>query len=258
LPLSARLANALVSYARYLGKMVWPSDLITPYPYPDQWPLPEVIGAGILLAVISAAAIWWLRSRPWLAVGWFWFLGTLAPVIGLVQAGMQSMADRYTYMPSIGAFIIVAWSIPKRWTVWPRPGFVFGSVTAGVLLFLLIFTEAQLQYWRNSVTLFSHTVEVTGDSIIAEYNLAEALAERGDEERAIEHYRKALAIRPNRVEALYNSQVQAHFNLGVIYRAHEKWADAEAQFRACLLADPANARARRNLELALSRQGKSK
>ena len=123
---------------------------------------------------------------------------------------------------------MVAWIIPKQWTVWPRPGFVFGGVTAGVLLFLLIFTEAQLQYWRNSVTLFSHTVEVTGDSIIARYNLAEALAERGDEERAIEHYRKALRYGPTASRRVHNSQVQAHFNLGVIYRAHEKWANAES------------------------------
>ena len=128
-------------------------------------------------------------------VGWFWFLGILFPVIGLVQAGFQSMADRYTYIPLIGIFIMAAWAIPGTWTLWPRLGLVFGAVTAGALVFLLAGAEAQLQYWRNSVTLFSHTVAVTRGNILAEYNLAEALARQGDEAHAIVHYQKALAIR---------------------------------------------------------------
>ena len=169
-------------------------------------------------------------------------------MIGLVQAGIQPMADRYSYVPLIGIFIMAAWAIPAAWTRWPRPGLVFGAVVAGALGFLLAGAEVQLQYWRNSVALFSHTVAITRNNILAEYNLAEALARQGDEAQAVVHYQRALAIEPNRVEAHYNSQTQAHYNLGLIFRAHKQWAEAEAQFRACLRDDPSLVRAHSNLD----------
>jgi tetratricopeptide (TPR) repeat protein len=211
-----------------------------------------------LLLFISAVAILRARQQPFLAVGWFWFLGTLAPVIGLVQAGFQPMADRYTYVPLIGIFIMAAWGIPTAWTRWPQPGLVFGAVVAGVLGFLLAGTEAQLQYWRDSVALFSHTAAVTRNNILAEYNLAEALARRGDEAQAVVHYQRALAIEPNRVEARYNSQTQAHFNLGLIFREQQQWEAAAGQFRACLRDDPSLTRARNNLEAVLREMSNDK
>ncbi len=167
------------------------------------------------------------------------------------------MADRYTYVPLIGIFIMLAWSIPGGWAKWPSPGLVFGAVTGGVLMVLLTCTEVQLQYWRNSVTLFSHTVEVTSNSILAEYNLAEALARQGDDEQAIVHYQKALAIQPNPVEAQYNSQTQAHFNLGLIFRSQKKWTEAEPEFRAFLRDEPDEARAHAALADVLRAMGRT-
>jgi hypothetical protein len=257
LPFSARIANALVSCVLYLWKMLWPVDLALPYSYSHIWTFWPAAGAGILLLLISAVAILRARRQPWLVVGWLWFLGTLAPVIGLVQVGFQPMADRYTYVPLIGIFIMAAWAIPAAWAHWPRPGLVFGAVVAGALLFLLAGAEGQLQYWRNSVALFSHTVAVTSNNILAEYNLAEALARQGDEAQAIVHYQKALAIEPNRVEAHYNSQTQAHYNLGLIFWKHKQWAEAEAQFRACLRDDPNLARAHYSLGLVLAALGRA-
>ena len=238
LPVPDRIANALVSYVLYLWKTLWPTNLAVPYPFSHEWTFAQAAGAGVLLAVISAGVLWRRKTEPFLAVGWFWFIGTLVPVIGLVQVGLQFMADRYTYIPLMGVFIMVAWSIPARWAVWPRPGLVFASVTGAVLLVLVMVTVVQLFYWRNSVTLFSHTAAVTENNILAEYNLAEALARAGDNDDAVMHYAKALAMRPNRVEAQYNSQLQARFNLGLIYRNEGKWPEAAAQFEAYLREDP--------------------
>jgi tetratricopeptide (TPR) repeat protein len=256
LPFPARIANALVSYVLYLWKMLWPVDLAVPYPYSHTLTFWLAAGAGLLLLLISAFVIFQARRQPWLVVGWLWFLGTLTPVIGLVQAGFQSMADRYTYVPLIGIFIMAAWAIPAGWTRWPRPGLVFGAVTVGVLLFLMAGAEGQLQYWRNSVTLFSHTVAVTRNNIMAEYNLAEALARQGDEAQAIIHYQRALAIEPNPVEAQYNSQLQAHYNLGLIFLKQKKWAEAEAEFQACLRDNRNSARAHKALGIALMGLGR--
>ena len=257
LPFSARVANALVSYVLYLWKTVWPTKLAAPYPFSHSWTFWTAAGAGLFLIIVSVIVIGRIRAQPYLAVGWFWFLGTLVPVIGLVQVGIQSMADRYTYVPLIGIFIMLAWSIPGQWAKWPSPGLVFGAVTGGVLMVLLTCTEVQLQYWRNSVTLFSHTVELTNNNILAEYNLAEALARQGDEDQAIVHYQKALAIHPNPVEAQYNSQTQAHFNLGLIYRSQKRWAEAESEFRAFLRDEPDEARAHAALAEALRAMGRT-
>ena len=256
LPLPVRMANALVSGVLYLWKTIWPVDLAVPYPYSHLWTFWPAAGAGLLLALISVVAILRLRKQPYLIVGWLWFLVTLTPVIGLVQVGFQSMADRYTYLPLIGIFIMLAWAIPLDWARWPRPGLVFGAVTGGALMFLLVATAVQLQYWRDSVALFSHTVSVTPDNILAEYNLAEALAWQGDEADAVLHYQKALAIHPNPVETHYNSQIQAHYNLGLIYLKQQKWTEAEEQFRACLEENPNMDHARLALTVALAK-GKS-
>lgn len=250
LPFSSRVANAVVSTVLYLWKMAWPVDLAVPYPYSHRWTFWPVAGCGLFLAAISIFALCRTRRRPYLIFGWLWFLIALLPVIGLVQVGFQSMADRYTYVPLIGIFVMLAWTIPACWTDWPRPGLVFGVATGGVLLFLLAATETQLQYWRNSVALFSHTVAVTSGNIMAEYNLAEALAWQGDDASAIAHYQAALALKPNPVEAHYNSQLQAHYNLGLLYLKHENWAEAEAQFRACLAENPNMANARRAFDIA--------
>jgi hypothetical protein len=252
-----RVSNALVSYVLYVWKTFCPVNLAVPYPYSHHWTFLQVSAAALLLLLISVVASLCARKQPWLMLGWLWFLGTLVPAIGLVQVGIQFMADRYTYIPLIGIFIMIAWMIPAHWTVWPRPGMIFGVITAAILAFLALATETQLQYWQNSITLFSHTIDVTPDNILAEYNLAEALARRGDPTNAILHYQKALAIKPNKVEALYNSQIQAHYNLGLIYRIQKNWLEAATQFRASVSSEPALAQNHINLGIALIGLGKS-
>ena len=178
LPVPDRIANALVSYMLYLWKTIWPVDLAVPYPYSHEWTFCAGGGRGIVAAGnygggdLAAAG-----AQPYLAVGWFWFLGTLVPVIGLVQVGLQFMADRYTYIPLIGIFIMLAWSIPAKWAAWPRPGSC-GAAGAAVLAGTAAGDSLQLMHWRDSVTLFRHTVAVTQGNILAEYNLGEALAAR--------------------------------------------------------------------------------
>jgi Tfp pilus assembly protein PilF len=238
LPVPYRIANALVSYVLYLWKTVLPTNLAVPYPFSHDWTFPQAAGAALLLVLISAGVLWRRKTEPFLAVGWFWFIGTLVPVIGLVQVGLQFMADRYTYIPLMGVFIMVAWSIPTQWAVWPRPGLVFATVIGAVLVVLLMVTWVQLFYWQNSITLFGHTAAVTENNILAEYNLGEALARAGNNDGAVTHYLKALAMRPNRVEAQYNSQLQARFNLGLIYRSEGKWPEAAAQLEAYVREDP--------------------
>jgi tetratricopeptide (TPR) repeat protein len=256
LPFSMRAANAAVSCVLYLWKMVWPTDLALPYSYSHLWTFWQAAGAAGLLLLISALAVLRRRTQPYLIVGWLWFLGTLTPVIGLIQAGIQPMADRYTYVPSIGIFIMAVWLIPSAWAMWPRPGLVFAAVVGGALVFLLTGAEMQLQYWRNSVALMTHTLSVTRNNILAEYNLGEALARQGDEADAIIHYRAALAMEPNRVEAAYNTQRQTHYNLGLIYWKHQQWPAAEEQFRACVKDSPDLANAHYNLGAVLAAEGK--
>ncbi len=256
-PVSDRIANALVAYVLYLWKTVCPVDLAVPYPFSHEWTFAQAAGAGLLLAAITAAVLWRARMQPHLAVGWFWFLGTLVPVIGLVQVGMQFMADRYTYIPLIGVFIAVAWSIPAAWTILPRPGRVFATATGAILVTLLLVTRVQLFYWQNSVTLFTHTVAVTRDNILAEYNLGEALVRADASEEAEKHYLKALAIKPNRVEAQYNSQPQARFNLAVIYLQEGKLPDAEALFETCVHKEPGEPRTHAALATTLLAMGRT-
>ena len=161
LPLQARIANVLVAYMRYISKTFWPTDLALIYPYPHHWPIELVIGSALLLTVWSALFIFRAKQNPYLIVGWLWFLGTLVPVIGLVQTGVQSMADRYTYIPSIGLFILVVWGANDfldRWPNWKK----FLPLAGGVALAgCLAVTSIQLNYWQDSLKLFSHTIEVT-------------------------------------------------------------------------------------------------
>ena len=239
LPVTERIANALVSYVQYLAQTFYPQNLALPYPYPNGSIWLVALCAAALLLVTTLAVLRLARERRYLLVGWLWFIGMLVPVIGLVQVGLQSRADRYTYLPLIGIFIMLAWSIPAAWARWPRPGLVFGTVVTALLLALITLTAMQMQYWQNSVTLFSHTLATGNQSILAEYNLAAALAAQGtNDEAALVHYQNALAIKPNRVEAQFNSQTEAHFNLGLLYRKHGNWLEAETQLRAFLKLEP--------------------
>jgi len=196
-PLKIRIANALVSYLMYLQKMVWPNRLAVFYPHPlDSIPLWQVAAAAVIIIAISILAVCLSRNRKYLAVGWLWYLGTLVPVIGLVQTGEQAMADRYAYVPFIGLFIIIAWGSQDLLAKWLRRKSVFGISATIVLVVLAVCTHIQLRYWRNSITLLEHSIAVTDNNYLAHYNLAHALIDDGRTNEAVAHFKEVLRIKP--------------------------------------------------------------
>ena len=197
--LSMRIENALVSYARYLGKAVWPSHLSAFYPYPRGVSAWQVIASCILLFALTAFVVVARKQRP-LVVGWFWFLGTLVPMIGLVQVGDQSMADRYAYLPYVGLFIMICWGIADLASEKIKSRTVTAvwltAPSLAILLALTVLTHRQIEYWRNSVTLWSHAVQVTTGNEAAETYLGQALLRQANAQAAIPHFRKAIALFP--------------------------------------------------------------
>jgi protein O-mannosyl-transferase len=248
LSLGARVANAVVSYIRYIGKMLWPRDLSILYPHPGHWPAWEVAAAAVLLVGICAGVILVARRRPYLPMGWLWFCGTLVPVIGLVQVGIQSMADRYTYLPLIGLFIMVVWGIaelmPDR--PWRAKGLAVGGVS--LLAGCALLTERQIQYWRDSAALFGHAVQVTRDNYLAYNNLGFYLSGQGKTAEAMENYRKSLMINPNYEDALNN--------LGYALAGQNKYLEAIPLYEAALRVRPNHPEVHNNLGNALSETGK--
>lgn len=196
LTLGDRVGNAFVSWARYLGKLFWPVNLAVPYPHPGQWPMADAILGAALVAAVSAAALGFARKLPFLFTGWFWFLGTLIPVIGLVQVGIQSMADRYTYVPSIGIFIALAWGIQTALARWRMPAASAGVAALVLLTACAARTMNQLRYWHNSGTLFRHALDVTQNNYVAHDNLAAWCFDQGRLDEALEHCRASLRINP--------------------------------------------------------------
>ena len=236
LPFGARLENAMVVYAGYLQKFLWPADLAVIYPQVQHWPIADLAVALILLAGVTAAAWWQRKQRPFLLVGWFWFLGTLVPVIGLVQAGNQALADRYMYLPSIGLLIAVSWGVADFGRTFPnlRPAVWFCSLAA--LCSCALATRVQLQYWRNSETLFRRAVAVTRNNAVAWNSLGFNYADLGDFRQARECFESALAIDPENPYAwsgmariaVAQGETAAAINAGErALRANPKLADAE-------------------------------
>ena len=182
LPLSHRLANAAVAYAAYLGKTIWPINLAVSYPLFDQVAVTRTVVGVLVLASITIGVILSSSKRPWLPTGWLWFLGTLVPVIGLVQVGDQAMADRYTYVPLIGLFIMIVWTLPRlpshKIDRHPAPMVIFGAGLVMIALGTLTFL--QVQVWRDTITLFTHAIKVTNNNFTAHNLLGGALTEQGD------------------------------------------------------------------------------
>jgi Tfp pilus assembly protein PilF len=277
-PLGARLANALVSYGRYIAGTFWPTDMAVLYPFPDHWPVALVLGAGLALAGVSSLALWRVRRQPYLAVGWFWFLGTLIPVIGLVQDGLQAMADRYMYIPLIGLLLILCWGTAEiigrlkksgagvapagLGGVAPpdRPGsrgrtppLIRGRDTraawaASIAAFAIVgcagAARHELQYWRNSLALFGRAVAVTRGNYICEEDLGVALAKSGAREEARAHIEEALRIKPD--------NPNAHFNLGLWLGMQGQLAEAAAQYREAIRLRPNYPKALNNLAWILA------
>ena len=207
-PIGGRIENAWISYCRYLGKAVWPENLAVYYPHPGHWPM-LAAGASAGLIVMASLAMWhWGRRWPFLSVGWFWFLGTLVPVIGIVQVGAQSMADRYAYVPLLGIFIIVSWGAASVFTHWRIPETIAATVAILLLTTSGLVARSQLACWKNTETLFKHAAAVTPNNCLANYNLGFYFAGKGQMLEAIKYYRAAIKISP--------ALADAHKNLGIV------------------------------------------
>ncbi len=204
LPLLSRLGNAFISYLRYPAKMFWPANLSALYIRIGDWPAWEVGGAVLLLAGLTAWMVGQARRRPWLAMGWFWYAGMLVPVIGLVQVGMQTMADRYTYLPLVGLFIILAWGGADLAARFRPPKYVPVLLAALSLAACLVLTARQIPCWQDSETLFKKMIAVTNKNFMAHFNLGNYYSRHDQAALAVAHYREALAAEPNYAEAHNN------------------------------------------------------
>ena len=238
-PLTSRVANALVSYVKYIGKTIWPVDLAAFYPHPGSLPAWQVVGAGVLLGLITVAALRSLRQRPWFIVGWLWFVGTLVPVIGLVQIGLQAMADRYTYIPLIGLFMIVAWGVSELIGGWQHKKKLLATAAIILLMVLSVVSWRQTTYWKNSVTLFQHALAVTENNYWMHNNLGFALTAQGRLDEAIAQYENALKINP-----VYEP---AHLNLGIALISQGKVDQCIAYYQDVLRHRPDFAEVHHNL-----------
>ena len=249
-PLEFRLANGVVSYTNYIAKMVWPRDLAVFYPHPGQsLPIWQAVLAGLILLVISIAVIRLARRYPYLPVGWLWYVGTLVPVIGLVQVGEQAMADRYTYVPLIGLFVIIAWGVPDLVSGWVYRKIALAVTAAVILSVLMVTTWKQLHHWRSSTALFEHTLAVTEGNSVAHFGLGNALLEEGKTAEAIHHYSEALRLDPGYVEV--------QINWGIALLDQGRPADAVNHFSEVLRTNPRDGHAHLNLGVALARQGRT-
>jgi protein O-mannosyl-transferase len=248
--LPERLGNALVSYVAYGAQLFCPVGLAVFYPHRvNRLPPEQILSALTVLAVVSAVAIVWCRRRPYLFVGWFWYLGMLVPMIGLVQAGAMARADRYTYLSQIGLCIAVVWMAAEATAAWPRRRWMCSVASLLVLAGLMVGAWRQASYWVDSETLWKHTLACTSDNYLAHNNLGTALASERRLDEAIDNFRRALEIDP--------FYAMAHNNLGIALRRQGKKAEALAHFYQAVEADPNHADAQDNLGLAWQAQGRT-
>jgi tetratricopeptide (TPR) repeat protein len=287
--LGERLDMALTGYARYLGKLLWPSDLAVLYPNLaplgiDQWSTAQVAAACALISAISLAALVLIRRAPYMPVGWFWYLGTLIPVIGLVQVGRQSIADRYTYIPYLGLYVAATWLLGDLLSRWSARACQIGAAVAVVIVIALaVIAHRQVRVWRDSETLFAHALAVTDRNWLMLNNLGGVLAGKGDHDRAIPLLERATAIcqecgwvHEHHGQTLLNAgrlreaqraleraveldptNGEAHMNLGVAVVRQERFASALPHLRRAVELLPHSADARKNLAIGLSLAGRT-
>lgn len=247
LPLSWRIANALTSYTAYLYKTVWPADLAVLYPYPLRLgPLWKPIASLCLLAACSGAAFYWRKKFPYLVTGWFWYILTLVPVIGLVQVGFQTIADRYTYIPSTGLYILFAWGAERLSLAWPHRKIVLWTLGGLVAAALIFGTRQQVKYWKDSLTLFNRALAVTEDNYVIHCRLAQRLYEQNpDDPVAEDHIRKAVRIHPDFAEA--------NNNMAAILMKSGQYKQAVEHLQRALRQEPEYAEAHLNMASILAR-----
>ena len=246
-PFTTRIANALVSYLSYIGKMVWPFYLSVLYPFPNAIAGWKVAGAFLLLVSISLISIKYIKQKPWFAVGWLWYIGTLVPVIGLVQIGTQAMADRYTYIPITGLFIIIAWGVPELISNWYYKTKGLAVISAVVFLILMITSSIQVSYWKNSISLYEHAIYVTPNNYMMHNNLGFTLTAQGKFNDAIKHYKEALCINPD--------FETANLNLGIALLAQGKIEKCIEYYQEVLREKPHYAKVHNNLGNLLLHKG---
>jgi Tfp pilus assembly protein PilF len=279
IPAAVRFENSLVSYVAYILQMLWPVDLAVFYPYPlGSLVVPAVI-AGIALAAVTVLSIREFPRRPYLAVGWLWYLITLLPVIGLIQVGAQERADRYTYIPMIGLALAMVWGVSEALERWPRTR---TALAAAVCLACLTLTWVQVQYWRDSISLYQHAIDATSGNYVARFNLASVLEKRGDLAGAVAQMRETVRIRPR--FALAHSELgqllarsgqpeealpelrtavslrpdlaEAHIRLGSVLGALGRNDEAAAAFSEGTRLQPENGDAHYNFGIVLAQAGK--
>jgi tetratricopeptide (TPR) repeat protein len=248
LPLSVRLSNALVAYIAYIGKIFYPVDLAVLYPHPrDTLPMWQPITSLLLLVLISVAVFYKTLKRRYLTMGWLWYLGTLVPVIGLVQLGHQAIADRYTYLPSVGIFIIVAWGAAELLAKSRLAKAVPAIAAAAIFIALSICTRVQARYWQNSLTLYERAVTVTKNNYIMHYNYANALLRAGRSHEALTHFKQAMQINPQYLDA--------RNGVGRVLVEQGKTDEAIAHFEEILRLEPGYYKAHYNMAMAMIKQG---
>jgi tetratricopeptide (TPR) repeat protein len=284
LPFWAHLANAALSYAKYLGKAFWPFNLAVIYPHPQfTISIAAAISSAVVIIAISILAVIFHRRRPFF-VGWFWFVGTMVPMIGLVQIGVHGMADRYAYIPFLGLFVVICWGVAECVERWRIPAAVFAPGIALVALMLGVALHRQIGFWGDNVTLWRHTLEITENNYMAEDNLATALLAQGNVEEAVAHLRRAKFIRPDDAGSTLNlatyEQMRGNFqaaidgytkiplftkepyllamarvNSGYAHYSLKQFNEAKLDFEAALRWQPENSVAYRGLGLASQKTG---
>ncbi len=286
-----RTGNALISYVAYMSQMFWPSSLAVLYPFAaGSVGVLEVVLSLVLLAGISTGVFILRRRCPCFLTGWLWYIIMLAPVIGILQVGSQARADRYTYLPQIGLYLLLTWAAAELCGGWRHRRRVLGGLATVILVALIYCAREQTAYWRNSESLWTHTVACTSDNFIAHNNLGNALLKKGNVDEAIAHFQKVLQIRPGSAEAHNNlgnallqkgnldvlqkgnldeaivhfqkaleikpDSAQAHNNLGNVLLQKRRVDEAIAQYQEALQLMPDAAEARINLGSALLRKGR--
>lgn len=247
-PLLDRLQHALTSYMNYLIKIFWPINMAAFYPYPAHLHLWKVITATGLLLMVSLIVFSTRKKHPYLAVGWIWYLVTMLPVIGLVQVWTHDIADRYTYLPLLGIFIMLAWGIPEFVSSWPRRRAILSFFAIACLAILMVLARHQVSHWQDSYTLWSHALDVTEDNPVAHNNLGLFLANNDKPVEAAAHYRQAIQLKPDHYAA-YN-------NLGILLAKQGRQEEASQQFNKALSLKPDYADAHNNLAIYLAHRGK--
>ena len=247
LPLTLRMDNALISYVTYIVQMIWPEKLAVLYPYRFDTPAWQIVGAGTLLFLITLLGVLTARRFPYFLVGWLWYLGTLVPVIGLVQVGDQSHADRYTYLPQIGLYLVIVWAVMDLAISWRYRRQILATLASVIIVALMVCAWKQIAYWRNDESLWEHAIACTSGNYTAHNNLGYLLAAQGRTAEAIEHYQKALKINPDCAES--------DNNLGTVFLNQGQLDKALGYYRQALAIDPNFAEAQNNLGILLARQG---